>query len=54
MVTRARAKLNADGRTAIASDLRDQAGIVRHSDTERVIRLGEPLGLILGLRIALH
>lgn len=49
VVTHARALLSANGVTAIASDLRDPAGIVSHPDTERVIRLGEPLGLILGL-----
>jgi anti-sigma regulatory factor (Ser/Thr protein kinase) len=49
VVTHARARLSANGVTAIESDLRDPAGIVSHPDTERVIRLGEPLGLILGL-----
>ena len=37
------------GVTATESDLRDPAAIVSHPDTERVIRLGEPLALILGL-----
>jgi O-methyltransferase involved in polyketide biosynthesis len=49
VVTHARARLSANGVTAIESDLRDPAGIVSHPDTEQVIRLGEPLGLILGM-----
>jgi S-adenosyl methyltransferase len=49
VVTHARARLSANGVTAIESDLRDPAGIVSHPDAERVIRLGEPLGLVLGL-----
>jgi hypothetical protein len=49
VVTHATARLGAHGVTAIESDLRDPAGIVSHPETERVIRLGEPLGLILGM-----
>ncbi len=49
VVTHARARLSANGVTAIESDLRDPAGIVSHPDTERVIRPAEPVGLILGL-----
>lgn len=48
VVTHARARLNANGVTAIESDVRDPAGIVSHLDKERVIRLDEPLGLVLG------
>jgi O-methyltransferase involved in polyketide biosynthesis len=47
VVTHATALLNANGVTAIEGDLRDPAAILRHPEVRRVIRLGEPLGLIL-------
>jgi SAM-dependent methyltransferase len=49
VVTHATARLSAHGVTAIEADLRDPAGIVSHPEIERVIRLGEPLCLILGM-----
>jgi O-methyltransferase involved in polyketide biosynthesis len=48
VVTHARALLSGNGVTAIESDLRDPAAILSHPDMGRVIRLGEPLCLILG------
>jgi O-methyltransferase involved in polyketide biosynthesis len=48
VVSHARALMRANGVTAIESDLRDPAAILSHPDTARVIRRGEPLGLILG------
>jgi O-methyltransferase involved in polyketide biosynthesis len=49
VVTHARALMSAHGVTAIESDLRDPAAIISHPDTARVIRLGEPLCLSLGM-----
>jgi O-methyltransferase involved in polyketide biosynthesis len=49
VVAHARALMSANGVTAIESDLRDPAAIFSHPDTARVIRLGEPLCLILGM-----
>jgi O-methyltransferase involved in polyketide biosynthesis len=49
VVAHARALMSANGVTAIESDLRDPAAIFSHLDTARVIRLGEPLCLILGM-----
>lgn len=49
VVAHARALLGAEGVTAVESDLRDPVALIGHPDTARVIRPGEPLGLILGL-----
>jgi O-methyltransferase involved in polyketide biosynthesis len=49
VVAHAGARLSASGVTAVEADLRDPAGIISHPDTQRVIRPGEPLGLILGM-----
>lgn len=49
VVTHAKALMRANGVTAIESDLRDPAGVLCHPDTARVIRLDEPLCLILGM-----
>ena len=49
VVAHARALLSADGVTAIESDLRDPAAILSHPDIRRVIRPGEPSGLILAM-----
>jgi SAM-dependent methyltransferase len=49
VVAHARALLSADGVTAIEEDLRDPGAILNHPDVRRVIRLGEPLGLILAM-----
>ena len=49
VVSHARALMRANGVTAIESDLRDPAATISHPDTARVIRLGEPLCLILGM-----
>jgi S-adenosyl methyltransferase len=49
VVAHARALLSADGVTAVESDLRDPAAILGHPDMGGVIRLGEPLCLVLGM-----
>jgi hypothetical protein len=49
VVAHARALLSANEVTAIQCDLRDPAAIFGHPDMEQVIRLGEPLGVILGM-----
>jgi hypothetical protein len=49
VVAHARALLSADGVTAIEGDLRDPAAILSHPDVRQVIRLGEPLGLIVAM-----
>jgi len=49
VVSHARALLSANEVTAIQCDLRDPAAIVGHPDMARVIRLGEPLGVILAM-----
>jgi O-methyltransferase involved in polyketide biosynthesis len=49
VVTHARALLGGHGVTAIESDLRDPAAIFSHPDVGRVIRPGEPVGLVLAM-----
>src|SRR5215472_8946351 len=49
VVAHARALLSANEVTAVQCDLRDPAGIVGHPDMGGLIRLGEPLGVILGM-----
>jgi SAM-dependent methyltransferase len=49
VMAHARALLRANGVIAIECDLRDPAAIFSHPDMGRVIRLGEPLGLILAM-----
>jgi O-methyltransferase involved in polyketide biosynthesis len=49
VVAHARALLRANEVTAIQCDLRDPAAIVGHPDMGRVIRLGEPSGVILAM-----
>ena len=51
VVTHARALLSGHGVTAIECDLSDPAVIFGHPDTARVIRAGEPLGLILTMTL---
>ena len=49
VVSHASALMSASGVTAIQADLRDPAAILSHPGAARVIRLGEPLCLILGM-----
>jgi O-methyltransferase involved in polyketide biosynthesis len=49
VVAHARALLSANEVTAIQCDLRDPAAIAGHPDMGGLIRLGEPLGVILGM-----
>jgi S-adenosyl methyltransferase len=49
VVAHARALLGADGVTAAEGDLGDPAAILGDSAVGQVIRLGEPVGLILGM-----
>jgi O-methyltransferase involved in polyketide biosynthesis len=49
VVAHARALLSADGVTAAEGDLGDPAAILGDSGVGQVIRLGEPVGLILGM-----
>jgi hypothetical protein len=49
VVAHARALLGADGVTAAEGDLGDPAAILGDSGVGQVIRLGEPVGLILGM-----
>lgn len=51
VVTHARALLKGHGVTAIECDLSDPAVIFGHPDAARVIRVGEPLGLILTMTL---
>jgi O-methyltransferase involved in polyketide biosynthesis len=49
VVTHARALLSTDGVTAAEGDLADPTAILGNPDVRQLIRLGEPLGLILGM-----
>jgi O-methyltransferase involved in polyketide biosynthesis len=49
VVAHARALLSANEVTAVQCDLRDPAAIAGHPDMGGLIRLGEPLGVILGM-----
>jgi O-methyltransferase involved in polyketide biosynthesis len=49
VVAHARALLSANEVTAIQCDLRDPAAIVGHPEMRGLIRLGEPVGVILGM-----